>query len=132
MASGAVNGVLWGSRARDWADIQEGVVAAVYDAVFSVTHIATGTRYGDLGCGSGLAVMKAAGLGAKVSGLDASSALLAIARERTPDGDFHLGELEQLPFEDGARSAPTPSTVNSTLGAYLRSPQGAIRPCNYP
>jgi ubiquinone/menaquinone biosynthesis C-methylase UbiE len=27
--------------------------------------------------------------------------MLAIARTRVPDGDFHVGELESLPFPDG-------------------------------
>ena len=28
------HGRLWGRRARDWADIQEGMVRPVYEAVF--------------------------------------------------------------------------------------------------
>ncbi len=31
---------------------------------------------------------------------DAAEGLLAIARERTPKGDFRLGDLEELPFAD--------------------------------
>jgi SAM-dependent methyltransferase len=42
----------------------------------------------------------AAERGARVSGLDAAGNLLAIARERVPDGDLHVGELESLPFAD--------------------------------
>jgi SAM-dependent methyltransferase len=42
----------------------------------------------------------AAQRGALVSGLDASDALLEIARERMPAGDFRVGEMEQLPFAD--------------------------------
>lgn len=102
MATGAVNGQLWGSRARDWAEIQEGTVARVYDAVFAVSHVGAETRYVDLGCGAGMAAMKAVALGAKVSGLDAAEPLLDIARARVPDGDFRLGDLESLPFGEGA------------------------------
>jgi ubiquinone/menaquinone biosynthesis C-methylase UbiE len=123
MTTGAVNGVLWGSRARDWADIQEGTVAPVYDAVFSAAQVGAGTRYGDMGCGAGLAAMKAAALGATVSGLDASAALLAIARERTPSGDFHLGELESLPFEDGAFDL----TTGFNSFQYAADPIAALR-----
>jgi len=36
-----------------------------------------------------------------VSGVDAAEKLLEIARARVMDGDFHTGELEQLPFVDG-------------------------------
>jgi SAM-dependent methyltransferase len=42
----------------------------------------------------------AAQRGAQVSGLDASDHLLTIARERVPSGDFRIGEMEELPFDD--------------------------------
>jgi ubiquinone/menaquinone biosynthesis C-methylase UbiE len=42
----------------------------------------------------------AAKLGARVSGLDATEPLLAIARERVPDGDFRAGDMEELPYSN--------------------------------
>jgi hypothetical protein len=36
--------------------------------------------------------------GALVSGIDAAEGLVAIARERVPDGDFRVGDIESLPF----------------------------------
>jgi SAM-dependent methyltransferase len=98
--SSPVNGRLWGARARDWADIQEGTVKAVYEAALERTGVGPGTRYLDIGCGAGGAVQLAAARGAHVSGIDAADTLLAIARERTPMGDFHLGDLEALPFDN--------------------------------
>ncbi len=100
--SSPVNGRLWGARARDWADIQEATVATVYAAVLERTGVGPGTRYLDAGCGAGAAARLAATRGAQVSGIDAAENLLAIARERTPDGEFHLGDLEALPFGDKA------------------------------
>jgi ubiquinone/menaquinone biosynthesis C-methylase UbiE len=97
--SSPVNGRLWGARARDWADIQEGTAKAVYEAVLERTGVGPGTHYLDVGCGAGGAVQLAAVRGAQVSGIDAADALLAIARERTPKGDFHTGDLETLPFD---------------------------------
>ena len=44
--------------------------------------------------------MLAAGRGALVSGLDASEPLLEVARDRLPEGDFRMGDLEALPFAD--------------------------------
>jgi SAM-dependent methyltransferase len=38
--------------------------------------------------------------GARVFGLDASEALLEVARERLPDADLRAGDMEQLPYED--------------------------------
>jgi SAM-dependent methyltransferase len=95
------NGRLWGSRARDWADIQEGQHLAAYDAIIP-RFVKSGTVYLDAGCGSGMAASLAANRGAKVSGIDAAENLLAIARERTPAGDFRHGDLETLPYGDAA------------------------------
>jgi SAM-dependent methyltransferase len=96
------NGRLWGARARDWADIQERTARGVYEAVFERTGVGSGTRYLDVGCGAGGAAQLATAKGADVSGIDASDNLLAIARERTPAGDFRLGDLEELPFADAS------------------------------
>jgi SAM-dependent methyltransferase len=95
-----INGRLWGARARDWADIQEGQCRPVYEAVFGRTGVKAGTVYLDAGCGAGMAAQIAAQRGARVSGLDAAENLLAIARTRLPAGDFRIGELEDLPFPD--------------------------------
>jgi SAM-dependent methyltransferase len=95
-----LNGRLWGARSQDWAEVQEGQVRAAYEAVFSRVGISKGTLYCDVGCGSGMAAQIAAGRGARVSGLDASESLLEIARARVPQGDFRLGEMEDLPFAD--------------------------------
>jgi SAM-dependent methyltransferase len=97
----AVNGRLWGSRARDWAEIQEGGVLPAYVAALDRAGVGPGTAYLDVGCGAGRAALVAAGRGAQVSGIDAASALLAIARERVPAGDFREGELQELPFAHG-------------------------------
>lgn len=96
------NGRLWGARARDWAEVQEGQCAATYHAVLSHARVGRGTRHLDVGCGAGMAAQLSAALGATVSGIDAAGSLLEIARERTPDGHFRQGDLEALPFEDDA------------------------------
>jgi len=98
----AINGHLWGSRARDWAQVQEGIARPAYEAVLERTGVAAGTRYLDIGCGSGMVAQMAAARGAQVAGIDAATALLEIARERVPAGDFREGDLEALPFGTGA------------------------------
>jgi len=95
------NGRLWGARARDWADVQEGQCSAAYDAVFDSLSLRPGTRYCDVGCGAGMAALLASRRGAEVSGVDAAESLLGIARERVADADFRHGDLEELPFPDG-------------------------------
>jgi SAM-dependent methyltransferase len=94
------NGRLWGARARDWAEVQEGQFGAGYDDVLARAGVGPGTRLLDAGCGAGMAAMRAAALGAHVAGIDAAPLLLDIARERTPGGDFRVGDLEDLPFAD--------------------------------
>jgi SAM-dependent methyltransferase len=93
----STNGPLWGERAEDWANIQEGQCRLVYQIVLS-RFISHGTRYCDAGCGAGMAAQIAHNLEARVSGLDASEALLQIARSRVPSADLRHGELEELPF----------------------------------
>jgi len=53
----------------------------------------------DVACGTGFLTRHLAG---RVTGLDQSEAMLAIASERVPDGRFVQGDGTALPFEDGA------------------------------
>ncbi len=99
-STSAANGRLWGLAAEDWAEIQEGTCRQVYEAVFARVGIRSGMKYLDAGCGAGMATQIAAALGAEIFGLDAADPLLAVARRRVPTGDYRVGELEQLPFED--------------------------------
>ena len=99
-APAAYNGRLWGARARDWADIQEGMARPVYEVVLERAGVGAGIRYLDVGCGSGMAAQRAAARGAQASGIDAAEALLAIARSRVPESDFRQGDIQDLPFAD--------------------------------
>ena len=98
-------GPLFGARARDWADTWEGPAGwgtAVYEHVLNHAGIGPGTRVLDCGCGAGRFAGLAAGRGATVAGIDAAGALVEIARERAPAGDFRVGDLEDLPWPDAA------------------------------
>lgn len=97
-----VNGPLWGARARDWAEIQEGQARAAYEAVFDGLPLQAGSLCCDLGCGAGMAASLASRRGAVVSGIDAAAGLVEIARERVPGADFQVGDLEALPFADAS------------------------------
>ena len=95
-----INGRLWGARARDWADIQEGTARPVFEAALERTRVGSETRYLDVGCGAGMAAQIAASRGANVTGVDAADPLLEIARSRTPEASFQRCDIEELPFED--------------------------------
>ncbi|WP_270933620.1 class I SAM-dependent methyltransferase [Falsiroseomonas oryzae] len=100
MQTSETNGRLWGARARNWAEEQEGQCAAAFRTALDHAGVGPGTRHLDVGCGAGMAAALSAARGAVVSGIDAAEALLAIARERTPAGDFRQGDIEALPFPD--------------------------------
>jgi SAM-dependent methyltransferase len=117
------HGRLWGLRARDWADFQEGTVRPVFEAVLERTRVGPGTRYLDVGCGSGMVAEMAAARGAEVSGVDAAEEMLSIARSRAPNGDFRRGDLEELPFADETFDVVT--GFNSLQ--YAGNPVAALR-----
>jgi SAM-dependent methyltransferase len=102
MGTAQVQGQIWGTRARDWADVQESVAVPLFQVILQETAVGAGTSVLDIGCGSGIFCEMAAQRGARVSGLDASEPLIAIACERVPGGDFRTGEMEELPYADGA------------------------------
>jgi len=98
MGTAAVQGDLWSGSPSDWAELQEPLFTPIYEAVLQAAAVGQGQKILDVGCGSGLFCQIAAKRGAQVAGIDAASKLIEIARERTPKGDFHLGEMEELPF----------------------------------
>ena len=95
-----VNAPLWGGRARDWAELQEGQCRPVYLAAYDRLQLGAGWTHLEVGCGAGMAAQLSAGRGASVRGLDASPALLNIAQERVPSAEFLEGDLEALPYAD--------------------------------
>ena len=54
----------------------------------------------DAACGTGRHAAYLASLGHTVIGVDSSPGMLARAREKVPQGEFHEVELHQLPLED--------------------------------
>jgi len=97
----AANGRLWGARALDWADVQEGQCQPAYEAVFDRLALGPEIKYCDVGCGAGMAALLASQRGAEVSGVDGAESLLGIARDRVAGADFRHGDLEELPFSSG-------------------------------
>jgi SAM-dependent methyltransferase len=100
--SAAIQGKLWGARARDWAEIQEQAQSGLYPPVVEAAGVGQGTRLLDVGCASGVAAAIACDRRAIVSGIDAALPLIEIARERVPAGRFGVGEIEELPYEEGS------------------------------
>ena len=111
-AAAEVQRRLWGTDPRAWADLAEAHNQPLFEAVLDAAAVGPGTRLLDVGCGSGLTLVLAAGRGAIPSGLDVSPGLLGIARERLhsaglPGADLRDGDMESLPFADAAFDAVT-------------------------
>ncbi len=54
----------------------------------------------DVACGTGRHAAHLAALGHRVIGVDTSPGMLAVAREKLPDADFHLADWQELPLPD--------------------------------
>lgn len=115
MGSATVQGRLWGAKPRSYTAYVEQLTLPLHGAVLDAARVEPGRRVLDAGCGAGLLLLLASLRGARVAGLDASSALLEVARERLPDADLRQGDLETLPFDDEAFDAVT--AVNSVFYA---------------
>lgn len=100
MGSATVQGQLWGTGPHDWAEAIEPMMRPVHLATLTALAPLSGLSLLDAGCGAGLALQLAAEQGARVSGLDASAALLDVARGRMPDVDLRVGDIEELPYDD--------------------------------
>ena len=92
-------GRLWGAMPGDWAIVEDAQMPT-YETALEHLGISEGHRVLDLGCGTGAFLRAAADRGATVVGLDAAEGLLAVARERVPEADLHVGDMQDLPFGD--------------------------------
>ncbi|HEX6641544.1 MAG TPA: methyltransferase domain-containing protein [Thermoanaerobaculia bacterium] len=114
---------LWGPRADDWADVQEGMSAALYESVLDTLNVRTRMSVLDIGCGAGLYCRMAADRGASVYGVDATAMLLGIARRRVPLADFRQADMEDLPFSEDSFHVVTAFNVLP----FAESPIAALR-----
>jgi SAM-dependent methyltransferase len=105
MGSAKIQGDLWGQVPSDWATLQEPKHIPLFEAMLHAANVGMGTRFLDAGCGGGGASLLAAQRGAQIYGLDAAEGLVEIAQAKIPSGDFRVGDLEALPFENGSFDA---------------------------
>ena len=131
-AAAEVQRRLWGTDPRAWADLAEAHNRPLFEAVLDAARVGSGTRLLDVGCGSGLTLVLAAGRGAIPSGLDVSPGLLGIARERLrsagfPGADLREGDMETLPFGNAAFDAVTGVNAFQFAGDPRRALAAAAR-----
>jgi SAM-dependent methyltransferase len=92
-------GPLWGARPDDWA-LSEDQQIPTYEAALERVDLKAGHQVLDIGCGAGAFLRLITDRGARAFGLDASEALIELARARLPGADLRVGEMEALPYED--------------------------------
>jgi SAM-dependent methyltransferase len=110
----------WGRRAVEFATLCEPTNCREYVAVHHHLGVGAGDRLLDVACGAGLAVELASLRGARCAGIDASTRLVAVARDRNPDADLRVGDMNALPWDDG-----TFDVVTSFRGIWATTP-GAV------
>jgi len=92
-------GPLWGARPGDWA-LSEDQQIPTYEEALRHVDVKPGDLVLDVGCGVGSFLRLVAERGARVFGLDASEALIELARERLPEADLRVGDMEGMPYGD--------------------------------
>ena len=82
-----------------------------------------GRRTLDVGCGEGRLARDLAALGHRVVAVDAAPSMVGHARELDPDGEYHLANAAELPFEAG-----TFDLVIAFMSLQdMDDPEGAVR-----
>jgi SAM-dependent methyltransferase len=89
----------WGRKAADFAALSEPGNCREYIFVHHRLCVDTGDRLLDMACGSGLAIELARLRGASCAGIDASPRLVAVARDRNPECDIRVGDMNALPWD---------------------------------
>jgi SAM-dependent methyltransferase len=90
----------WGRRATEFATLCEPANCREYVAVHQRLDLGAGVHLLDVACGSGLAIELARISGAVCAGIDASPRLAEVARDRNPDCDIRVGDMQALPWPD--------------------------------
>jgi SAM-dependent methyltransferase len=92
----------WGRCALDFATLSEPSNCREYVSLHHRLGVDEGQRLLDIACGAGLAIELAAARGARCAGIDASTRLVTVARQRSPDADLRVGDMHALPWDEGS------------------------------
>lgn len=107
----------WGRRAADFSTLSEPANCREYVALHQQLGVGSDDRVLDVACGAGLAIELACARGATCAGIDASSRLLDVARDRNPEADLRVGDMHALPWADA-----TFDVVTSFRGIWGTTP----------
>ena len=102
MKTREIQGKLWSTAPKDWANFLEPTFIPLYQAVLRQIHLEEDMVLLDAGCGSGLFLTMASTSSVKIYGIDASQGLLNVTKKRVPEGTFLIEDLEDVPFADNS------------------------------
>jgi SAM-dependent methyltransferase len=94
-------------------------------AILEALALGTGDHLLEVGCGGGLLLRDALATGARVTGLDHSEDMMALAHDRAPRAEVVHARAEALPFADQAFTA----VAMSIVFFFLDDPIGVLREC---
>jgi SAM-dependent methyltransferase len=117
----------WEARAEAYARGLQQMTRGSVDDLLDAVQAVAGSRVLDIGCGPGPLSAAAVARGCRVSGVDVSEKMLAIARAAVPDADLRSGSAEQLPFDDSAFDAVCGNFVLPHVGYPDRALAEALR-----
>lgn len=107
-------GAAWGHAPSDWACLYEHYAFEAISAIYQRVAVGPGVQHLDMACGAGMAVRHSAAMGATTAGIDASEALVGIARSRNPGLDLRIGSMFDLPWPD--QSFDVVTSINGVWG----------------
>ena len=103
--------------AATYCDFFAGATGGMIAPLLDGARVRAGTRVLDVACGPGDVAAAASARGARVSAVDLSPEMVALARRSHPTLDVREGDVEALPFGDGAFDAVV---CNFGLGHFPR------------
>jgi SAM-dependent methyltransferase len=112
----------WQRAAGHYPDTFGTLTAQAVGPLLQSAAVRPGMRVLDVATGPGYVAGAAAASGATVVGLDFSPPMIAEARRRYPDIEFHEGDAEALPFDDRGFDA----VVMNFGMLHLARPEAAI------
>ncbi len=95
----------WERSARAYHNFWTRLTSQTIEPLLSAVQSSDTTRLLDVATGAGNVAQAAVGKGARVVGVDFSTAMLAQARKQNPEVDFSEGDAEALPFADNSFDA---------------------------
>jgi SAM-dependent methyltransferase len=134
-------GVMWGSG--PFEKIAD-TISDLHETVTDRLQPGPGSKWLDLGCGTGAVAERAAAQGAEVTGIDLAPVLIETAKQRADrlglDIDYRVGDVERLEVDDhaydvvssvvGTMFAPDHQAVASEL-ARVTKPGGRLGLANW-